>query len=343
MTVISKLSVKHGYVEMNHGAGGKAMQQLIEQIFISAFANDILLQRNDQATVSIPNERIVITTDSHVISPLFFPGGNIGTLAVNGTINDIAMAGATPLYLAVSFILEEGFPLSDLKAIANAMALAASAAQVKIVTGDTKVVEKGKGDGVFITTTGVGFVPEHVRMRNYIRTGDKIILSGCIGDHGVAVMSQRQNLEFVTSIVSDCAALHTLTKTLFEHVPNIHALRDPTRGGIAATLNEWAQQYQIGFYLYETKIPINAAVQGACELLGLDPLYVANEGKLLAVCAPEDAELLLSIMRKHPQGKHAAIIGEAIADEDYFVQMQTSMGGVRIVDWLAGDQLPRIC
>lgn len=339
----AKISIKSARVEMQHGSGGKAMHQLIEQLFIKAFANEYLLQGNDQATFHVPAGRIVMATDSHVISPLFFPGGDIGSLAVNGTINDIAMGGAKPLHLAVSFILEEGFPLSDLQKIVNSMAQAAQRSNVTIVTGDTKVVEKGKGDGVFITTTGVGIVPESVHISDQLRPSDKVIVSGYIGDHGIAVMSKRQNLQFQTQIQSDSAPLHELTAAMLAKVPNIHCLRDPTRGGIAACLNEWANQHHVGFYIDESKIPLRAEVQGACELLGIDPLYVANEGKLLAVCAEQDAEHLLSIMRQHPDGQHAAIIGEVTHDPDCFVQMRTSFGGMRIVDWLSGDQLPRIC
>lgn len=343
LTQKPKINFKRDRIEMMHGSGGKAMQRLIEQLFINAFSNKWLLQRNDQACFSVPKSRLVMTTDSHVISPLFFPGGDIGSLAVHGTINDIAMGGAKPLYLSVSFILEEGFPLSDLQKIVNSMALAANKANVSIITGDTKVVEKGKGDGVFITTTGIGVIPENVQLTNCISVGDKVILSGFIGDHGIAVMSKRQNLEFQTQVMSDTEALHGLTEKMLEAVPNLHCLRDPTRGGLAAVLNEWANQHQVGFFIDEASIPVREAVAGACELLGIDPLYVANEGKLVAVCAAEDSEILLETMRKHPQGKNAAIIGEVVHDNEYFVQMRTSFGGMRIVDWLTSDQLPRIC
>lgn len=338
-----KINFKHGRVEMLHGSGGKAMLQLIEQLFLATFSNEWLLQRNDQACFFIPQNRLVMTTDSYVISPIFFPGGDIGSLAVNGTVNDIAMGGATPLYLSASFILEEGFPLKDLQKIVNSMALAAKKANVAIVTGDTKVVEKGKGDGVFITTSGIGTMPENVSLICDIKPGDKILVSGFIGDHGIAVMSKRQHLQFQTQIISDTEALHDLTAVMLKAVPRIHCLRDPTRGGLAAVLNEWANQYQTGFIIDENCIPIREGVLGACELLGIDPLYVANEGKLVAVCSSEDSEHLLKIMREHPKGKHAEIIGEAIHDSECFVQMRTSFGGMRIVDWLAGDQLPRIC
>jgi hydrogenase expression/formation protein HypE len=337
------LNLKNGHIEMSHGAGGKAMQGLIEKLFIDVFSNEWLLQRNDQASFTIPQGRMVMTTDSHVISPIFFPGGDIGSLAIHGTINDIAMGGAKPLYLSVAFILEEGFPLSDLKKIVTSMAQAAEQANVSIVTGDTKVVERGKGDGVYITTTGVGMIPQHVGITNKPIPGDKVIISGTMGDHGIAVMSKRENLQFQTQIESDSQALHTLVEQMLEVVPNIHCLRDPTRGGLAATLNEWAKQHEVGFTIDESAIPFHPAVLGACELLGLDPLYIANEGKLVAVCADHDAHALLEVMYKHPLGKDAAIIGEVIDDAECLVQMRTSFGGTRTVDWLAGDQLPRIC
>jgi hydrogenase expression/formation protein HypE len=286
----------------------------------------------------------VIATDSHVVSPLFFPGGDIGCLSVHGTINDVAMAGAQPLYLAASFILEEGFPLGELKRIVESMAAASREAGVPIVTGDTKVVEKGKGDGVFITTTGVGVVPEGVRISgDRARPGDRILVSGTIGDHGVAIMSSRENLGFETTIRSDTAALHGLVAAMVAAVPGIHCLRDPTRGGLATTLNELATQSRAGMLVDEAMVPVQPAVEAACEFLGLDPMYVANEGKLVAICAPEDAARLLETMRAHPLGRGAAIIGEVIADAHHFVQMRTRFGGKRIVDWLTGDQLPRIC
>jgi hydrogenase expression/formation protein HypE len=287
---------------------------------------------------------MVMATDSHVVSPLFFPGGDIGCLSVHGTINDVAMAGARPLHLAAGFILEEGFPLADLKRIVLSMAAAAKEAGVPIVTGDTKVVEQGKGDGVFITTTGVGIVPGGVDIRgDRARPGDRILVSGMLGDHGVAIMSLRENLTFDTTIESDTAALHGLVAAMVAAVPDIHCLRDPTRGGLATTLNEIARQSGCGMTIRERDLPIRAGVNAACEFLGLDPLYVANEGKLVAICAPEDADRLLAAMRAHPQGRDAAIVGEVSADPHHFVQMETSFGGRRVVDWLTGEQLPRIC
>lgn len=338
------LDLRNGRVDLGHGAGGRAMAQLIEEMFEASFDNPYLAQHNDQACFEVDGGRMVMTTDGFVIAPLFFPGGDIGSLSVHGTINDIAMAGARPLYLAVGMILEEGFALADLKRIVTSMAAAAKAAGVPIVTGDTKVVERGKGDGVFITTTGVGWVPESVRIAAHRAVrGDKILLSGSIGDHGVAVMSKRQGLDFETTIVSDSAALHDLVVEMVRVAPDIHVLRDPTRGGLAAVLNEIARESGVGVMIRENNIPVARAVRGACELLGLDPLYVANEGKLVCFAAPEDADRLLATMRCHPLGVNAAIIGEVIDDPDGFVQMETSFGGTRIVDWLTGDQLPRIC
>jgi hydrogenase expression/formation protein HypE len=342
---VQRLNTRDGAVDMTHGSGGRSMAQLIEELFVSHFDNDLLRQANDQAAFDVPAGRMVMSTDGHVISPLFFPGGDIGSLSVHGTVNDVAMSGARPLYLSAGFILEEGFPLSDLERIVASMARAAADAGVPVVTGDTKVVEKGKGDGVFITTTGVGVVPEGVNISGDLaRPGDAVLVSGTLGDHGVAIMSSRENLEFETTIESDSAALHTLVADMVAAAPaSIRCLRDPTRGGLATTLNELARQSGVGMKLRETAIPVNPAVTAACELLGLDPLYVANEGKLVCICAAADAARLLEVMRAHPQGRQAAIIGEVVEDPHGFVQMETGFGGSRVVDWLAGEQLPRIC
>jgi len=341
---IRPVDFRHGCVDLSHGAGGRAMAQLIDELFVQAFDNEWLRQGNDQAAFTVPPGRLVMATDSHVVSPLFFPGGDIGCLSVHGTINDVAMSGAVPLYLAAGFILEEGFALADLKRIVLSMAAASRDAGVPVVTGDTKVVEKGKGDGVFITTTGVGVVPPGVQISgDRARPGDRILVSGTIGDHGVAIMSLRENLAFETTIVSDTAALHGLVATMIEAVPAIHCLRDPTRGGLATTLNEIALQSGAGMLIDEAAIPVRRPVEAACEFLGLDPMYVANEGKLVAICAPADAARLLDAMRAHPLGRDAAIVGEVVADPHHFVQMRTRFGGNRIVDWLTGDQLPRIC
>ena len=339
-----KLNIKHGMVDLSHGSGGRAMAQLIDELFCSAFDNEWLSKKNDQACFEVASGRMVMATDAYVVSPLFFPGGDIGSLAVHGTINDIAMAGAQPLYLSASFILEEGFPLLDLKHIVTSMAQAAKDAGVSIVTGDTKVVERGKGDGVFITTTGIGVVPEGIQISGDLACpGDQVIVSGTIGDHGMTLLSQRNHLQFSTYLQSDSAALHDLVRVMIEAVPQIHCLRDPTRGGVASTLNEWALQSEVGFMIDESTIPVRREVASACELFGLDPLHVANEGKLLAICAAKDADNLLQTMRTHPLGRDAAVIGEVIADPRHFVQLRTKLGGLRILDWLVGEQLPRIC
>ena len=338
------LDIKNGRVDMSHGAGGRAMAQLITELFSAAFDNEYLLQGNDGALLPKAAGRLVMATDSHVVSPLFFAGGDIGSLSVHGTINDVAMMGAQPLYLSASFILEEGFLLSDLKRIVLSMAQAARAAGVPIVTGDTKVVERGKGDGVFITTTGIGIAREGVALSgDQALPGDKILLSGTIGDHGMAILSQREGLSFSAPIVSDSAALHTLVAVMLDSNVKLRVLRDPTRGGLATTLNEIAKQSGVGMMLHESTIPVNQPVEAACEFLGLDPLYVANEGKLVAICAPEDAQRLLAVMRAHPLAAAASIIGDVLEDAHGFVQLTTRMGGRRVVDWLAGEQLPRIC
>ncbi|AGK57350.1 hydrogenase expression/formation protein HypE [Hyphomicrobium denitrificans 1NES1] len=348
MTIMTRFSSwldhRSGAIDMMHGSGGRATAQLVTELFVRHFDNPLLAQGNDQAAFDVAAGRLVMSTDGHVISPVFFPGGDIGCLSVHGTLNDVAMSGARPLYMSAGFILEEGFPLQDLDRIVASMAAAAREAGVPIVTGDTKVVEKGKGDGIFITTTGIGIVPEGVSISgDRASPGDKIIISGSIGDHGVAILSRRANLEFETEIRSDTAALHGLVAAMVEAVPDIHCLRDPTRGGLATTLNELAQQSRVGMRISEAAIPLKAEVHAACELLGLDPLYVANEGKLVAICAADDADLLLAAMRSHPLGAEAQVIGEVVPDPNAFVQMETTFGGTRIVDWLAGEQLPRIC
>ena len=343
---VRPLDLKRGRVDLGHGAGGRAMAQLISELFARAFANDYLARGDDGAVLPAPapGERLVMATDAHVVSPLFFPGGDIGCLSVHGTVNDLAVMGARPLYLAASFILEEGFPLADLARIVESMAAASKAAGVPVVTGDTKVVEQGKGDGVFITTTGLGALPAGREVGGaFARPGDAILVSGTLGDHGMAIMAQRESLAFESEIVSDSAALHGLVAALFEAVPDIHVLRDPTRGGLATTLNEIATQSGVGMELEETAIPVAPQVGAACELLGLDPLYVANEGKLIAICAEADAERLLAALRAHPLGKGAARIGTVTADPNHFVQIRTGFGGRRMVDWLSGEQLPRIC
>ncbi len=343
---VRALDVKHGCVDLSHGSGGRAMAQLISELFVKYLGNDYLGQGNDGAVLPAPTfgERLVMSTDCHVVTPLFFAGGDIGCLSVHGTVNDVAVMGATPLYLAAGFILEEGFPLADLARIVESMANAAREAGVPVVTGDTKVVERGKGDGVFITTTGVGALPEGRDIGgSRARPGDAVLVSGTLGDHGVAIMSQRENLTFEAPIESDTAALNGMIANILATGADIRVMRDPTRGGLATTLNEIAGQSGVGMLLREKDIPIKPVVHAACEFLGLDPLYVANEGKLICICAAADTERVLAAMRAHPLGANAAHIGEVIADTHHFVQLITSFGGKRVVDWLAGDQLPRIC
>ncbi len=330
---------------MTHGAGGKAMAQLVDELFMKAFDNPLLAKKNDNAVFEVPAGRMVMTTDGYVVSPLFFPGGDIGSLSVHGTINDVAMAGARPLYLAASFILEEGFALQDLARIVRSMAKASHEAGVPIVTGDTKVVERGKGDGVFISTTGFGIVPPPVvtPSGDRARAGDVVIVSGTIGDHGVAILSSREGVAFETTVKSDSAPLHRLVTRMVEVVPDIHVLRDPTRGGLSATLNEIARQSGVGMLIDERAIPVREQVAAACELLGLDPLHLANEGKLLAITDHRHAGQLLDAMRADPAGREAAIIGTVVEDEHRFVQLKTGFGGTRVLDWLVGESLPRIC
>lgn len=338
------LDIKSGRVDMSHGAGGRSMAQLIEEMFFSTLDNDLLNRAHDAAMFALPPGRVVMSTDTFVVSPAFFPGGNIGSLAVHGTVNDLAMGGGTPKYLTAGFILEEGFPLADLAEIVKSMAEAAREAGVAIVTGDTKVVERGKGDGIFINTSGVGVVPDGIEISgDRARPGDAILVNGTLGDHGVAVMSRRENLSFATEILSDSQALNGLVADMLAAVPGMRVLRDPTRGGLAATLNEIAHQSGVGVEIDERALPIRPEVKSACELLGLDPLNVANEGKLIAICPAQDAERLLATMRVHPKGRDGAIIGRVLEDSRRFVRMKTQLGGTRMVDWLAGEQLPRIC
>ena len=347
---VRPLDLKHGRIDMNHGAGGRASAQLIDEVFARAFDNPWLRQGNDGAVLPPPPElleggRLVMACDGHVVSPLFFAGGDLGCLAVHGTVNDVAMLGARPLWLSASFILEEGFALAELKRLVDSMAAAAREAGVAIVTGDTKVVEQGKGDGCFIATTGVGVLPRGVDIGGAnARPGDVLLLSGSIGEHGVAVLSTRESLEFEAPVRSDTAALHGLVAAMLAAAPGaVRVLRDPTRGGLGTTLNEITRQSGVGMLVDEATIPVQPAVSAACELLGLDVLYLANEGKLIAVVAADAADAVLAAMQAHPLGARAARIGSVLADEHHFVQMQTRFGGRRIVDWLSGEPLPRIC
>ena len=338
-----KLNINHGVVDLAMGSGGKAMNRLIDQLMKKAFANEYLNQGEDQAVLPINQAQVAMTTDSYVITPYFFPGGDIGSLAVYGTVNDLAVGGAKPLYLSVGFILEEGLPLKDLKQIVNSMAKAAKQADVKLVTGDTKVVEKGKGDGIFINTTGVGVIDNKLLSRQELKQSDCIIINGAIAEHGIAVMSKRQGLQFDCNVHSDAQPLNDLIDDLIQQDCQIKTMRDPTRGGIGATLNEWAHQYQVGITLNESALTINKEVLSACELLGLDPLFIANEGKVLIVCQQSDADKVLSVLHSHPKGEEASIIAKVDNEGKAYVNIMTSFGGTRRVDWLSGEQLPRIC
>jgi hydrogenase expression/formation protein HypE len=334
----------HKQIVIGHGSGGKLTSQLIEGIFVPAFSNPLLDKLDDQAVLQLNGSRLAFTTDSFVVTPIFFPGGDIGHLAVNGTVNDLAMSGARPLYLSAAFILEEGLSVEELRRVVESMAVTAREAGVQLVAGDTKVVNRGKGDKIFITTTGIGVIESAVTISaDRARAGDKIILSGYIGDHGMAIMSKRENLEFEGVIESDTAPLHDLVAAMLEASTEVHCLRDATRGGVATVLHEIAERSRIGMYLRETEIPVHDTVKGACEILGLDPLYVANEGKLVAVVAPEAAEPIVDRMRQHRFGRDARIIGEVTTDHPGMVLMKTVIGGTRILDTLFGEQLPRIC
>lgn len=331
-------------VLLGHGSGGTLTAELIRDIFLPAFSNPVLAQLNDQATVNINGVRLAFTTDSFVVKPLFFSGGDIGRLAVHGTINDLAVGGAQPLYLSAAFIIEEGLPMETLRRAVESLRAAAVEAGVAVVTGDTKVVEKGSGDGLFINTTGIGLVPAGLELSaDRARPGDRILLSGSLGDHGIAILAQREGLEFESEIESDTAPLHTLVQAMLGAGGEIRCMRDPTRGGLSSALNEIAAQSRVGMAIEEGKIPIREEVRGACELLGLDPLYVANEGKLIAIVAPESAEKILAAMKKHPLGDEAQAIGVVTEANAGLVTMRTTLGTTRIVDMLAGDQLPRIC
>ena len=332
-------------VQLAHGGGGRLTHMLIEKLFAAAFANPALAELHDGAVLEVPAGRIAVSTDSFVVSPLFFPGGDIGSLAVHGTVNDLAMCGARPLALTAGFILEEGLAMDDLWRVVRSLAAAAAEAGVAVVTGDTKVVDRGKGDGVFINTTGIGLVPEGVTIRpGAARPGDAVLVSGRIAEHGIAIMSVREGLAFETALVSDSAALHGLVAALLEACgADVHVLRDPTRGGISSALNEIAAASRAGIRLDEAAIPVGEAVRGACEVLGLDPLYVANEGKALAIVARPAAERALAALRAHPLGRDAAVIGEVVAEHPGKVYLKSRVGGVRVVDMLSGEQLPRIC
>ena len=331
-------------IVLAHGSGGKLSQRLIQQIVLPQFRNELLEPLHDGAIFPIGGARVAFSTDSYVVSPIFFPGGDIGSLAVHGTVNDLAMCGARPLYLSAGFILEEGLPMQDFFRIVNSMRAAAAAAGVMLVTGDTKVVDRGKADRIFINTSGLGLVPEGVNIQpSRAQPGDAILISGPIAVHGIAIMSVREGLEFETEIASDTAPLNGLVEAILSVSKDIHVLRDPTRGGVTSALAEIAQTASVGMRLDEARIPISEEVKGACEILGLDPLYVANEGKLLAIVPAAVSARVLAAMRAHPLGAGAAMIGEVTAAPPGVVLMKTRVGGTRIVDMLTGEQLPRIC
>jgi len=336
--------MREGTIQLDQGSGGRATQELVGELFVKSLDNEYLRELNDSAVVSVPGGRLAMTTDSYVVDPIFFPGGNIGSLAVHGTVNDLAMRGAKPLYLTAGFILEEGLSRELLAQIVAAMAAAAREAGVLIVAGDTKVVPRGKADKVFINTAGVGIVPPGLEIGGqYARPGDAVLINGTLGDHGLAVLCKREGLAFENEIRSDSASLYGLVAGMLEVCPTIHVLRDPTRGGVATTLNEIAQQSGVGIRLFEESLPIREDVAGACELLGLDPLYVANEGKVLACVPSAWAAAVLDAMRSNPHGKEACQIGEVVATDVGRVFLRTRIGGHRLVDMLRGEQLPRIC
>jgi len=342
---VCPLPLKHDdQIILGHGSGGRLTHDLIKNIFLPYLSSPPLLSGDDFARLTRPNGEVVVSTDCHIVSPLFFPGGDIGRLAVCGTVNDIAVSGAQPLYLTAGFILEEGLPVQTLVRILESMHIAAQEASIQIVAGDTKVVEKGKADGLFITTTGFGFLPEGRTINgSQAQPGDVILVSGSMGDHGIAVLAERGELGFSAEIQSDVAPLNGLIQDLLAAAPHTHVLRDPTRGGLATTLNEIAAQSQVGMLLYENTIPINPAVQAACEMLGFDPLYIANEGKIIAIVPPDEAEAALEAMHRHPYGKSAARIGEVTRNDAGRVLLKTRIGATRILDMLAGEILPRIC
>lgn len=331
-------------VTLAHGAGGKATRALVEGLFLEELGNPLLEPLGDSALIELNGSCVAFTTDSYVVTPIFFPGGDIGELAVNGTVNDLAVAGARPLFLSAGFVIEEGFSVADLRRIAASMARAAAAAGVVIAAGDTKVVERGKADGLYVNTSGVGLVPEGVVLGpERVRPGDRVLVSGTLGDHGMAVMVARGGLELEVDLDSDTAPVHELARALLELEGAVHWMRDPTRGGLATALNELAVQATVSVVLEESSLPLRPQVIGACEILGIDPLYVANEGKLVAVVAPDSTDKALAALRAHPLGAQAAVIGEVRAEPEGLVLLDTAFGGSRIVDMLVGDPLPRIC
>ncbi|MFH0926087.1 MAG: hydrogenase expression/formation protein HypE [bacterium] len=335
---------KYERIMLAHGSGGQLMHELIDEFFVSKFSNPFLNLLNDQAQIEINGTKLAFTTDSFVVNPLFFPGGDIGRLAVFGTVNDLSVGGAIPKYISLAFIIEEGFLVADLEKIVLSIKKAAIEADVQIVTGDTKVVNKGAVDKIFINTAGIGFIPRDISISVLnIRPGDKVIVSGTIGDHGIAIMAERERMKFEKQIKSDLAPLNILVQDMLAVGNDIHAMRDPTRGGLGTTLNEFAKQVKVGIIIDEESIPLKEEVAAACELFGLDPLYSPCEGRLIAIVPPNQAEIVLETMRKNPLAQDAALIGEVVDDHPNLVRMKTRIGGMRIVDMLVGEQLPRIC
>jgi len=335
---------KNDKILLDHGSGGKISHAMIEEMMLPVFDNPILAQLNDGAEIKIGDERLAFSTDSYVVDPIFFPGGNIGDLAVNGTVNDLAMSGAVPMFLSVGLIIEEGFPAADLNIILRQMGLAAKKAGVLVVTGDTKVVPRGAADKIFINTSGIGRIPDGVQISGHRASpGDKILLSGTLADHGIAILTSREGMRFDSPVISDTVALNHLVQRMLAVDRDIHVLRDPTRGGLGTTLNEIAGQSKVGIHIAEEWIPIKPDVAALCELLGFDPLYIANEGKLIAVVSPDHADAVLAVLCADPLGKDACIIGEVVQSPVGRVILQTCIGGTRIVDMLTGEQLPRIC
>jgi hydrogenase expression/formation protein HypE len=336
--------MKTDKILLDHGSGGKMSHRLTAEMMLPIFENPVLSKLNDGAIFEIKGQRFAFSTDTYTVDPIFFPGGNIGDLAIYGTVNDIAMCGATPLYLSVGLVIEEGFPMMDLETIIKEMGKAAANAGVTVVTGDTKVVPRGAADKIFINTSGLGLIPDQVNVGSAeARTGDIIILSGSIAEHGISVLIQREGMTFESAVASDTAPLNRMVNKMFSASKDIHILRDPTRGGVATALNEIADKSNVGIKIFEEKIPLKNQVAGICELLGFDPLYIANEGKLLAFVAPDHAEKVLEAIKRDDLGKDAAIIGEVMADSPGQVFMETRIGGTRVVDMLTGEQLPRIC
>lgn len=331
-------------ITLSHGSGGKMTHNLIEDIFYKYFNNEFLMQKNDSSVLPNFNGKLAVTTDSFVIDPIFFGGGDIGKLSVCGTVNDLAMSGAKPLYITVGFIIEEGFEIKDLERIVKSIADTANEANVKIVAGDTKVVERGSADKIFINTTGVGIIEKDIYLSGENpKVGDKVIISGTLGDHGICIMSKRKNLEFDVSVKSDCGLLNGLIEEVLDISSEVRVLRDPTRGGLATTLNEISEHSKNSIMLYEETIPVKDEVRSMCEILGFDPLYIANEGKLVLIVSDKDSQKVLQTMRKNPMGKDAEIIGEVIEDDKNAVFLKTDIGGTRLLNMPAGELLPRIC